>query len=1077
MKSKRKALTINSKALFTIIGGAVLINPVFAQEQADELEEVVVTGLRGSLKAAMDTKREAIGVVDAINAEDIGKFPDTNLSEALQRITGISIDRRNGEGSTVTARGFGPQYNMVTMNGRQMPTALAFGGGDSITGGAGGNSRSFDFSNIAAESISAVEVYKTGRADIATGGIGASINIRTARPLDNDGLVMNLGIKGVDDTTNRTGDDVTPEVSGIFSWASDDKMFGIGLSASYSKRDFGSSTATVNDWHIQPWDANNMANNIAAGPLFAQNALNPNDNAINLNIENAPANGQLYGIPNDIRYAFSDAERERTNGQLTVQFAPIESLTLTADATFAEQDITEDRGEQTVWLQRNGFDHIIFDTGQEVATPVLLHEFTGSGKDFGYEQQHREQKNDLRDVGLNAAWKVSDQFTLNADFHSARARSLPDDPITGGSETAFSLAGKVPSACLQTVLNTNTPDPTDTICVNSTNFWTQQFTFNNGLPIAGRTLFPDQIAAYANTGGNPDYTFDQTSLGSQVLRINYQDQVSDLKQSRIDGKFDFEGGSSFNFGVETRSMESRQRTSGGYLAMGDWGVGDSGTVPDMVALLTPFSLTGAFDDFNPVGAPTGGWKGNADTLGQWAMQHGYTNWSETSAADGQLRFNPGFGTNSLVQEDTQAVYGQVALKFDLGSMASNLVVGARYEQTKVESINSILVPTAVSWQDDNDFRVERPGVGSETLVRGTGEYHNLLPNLDFDIALNDQLKARFSYSKTIARASYGQLSAGASPNGPGGSTLNGFQPSGTANNPALLPLESDNFDLSLEYYFADKGYVSVAAFQKNVKNFIGNAVIDENLYGIRDETGGPRAQAARAALQARGIANPDDTQLFTMVAMIEHPEGTTYQGTTYAGGAAAYNNTNNQHIAFATAFDILPTADDPLWEFGVNTPVNNKDAKIHGFELGGQYFFGDSGFGVLANYTIVRGDIGYDVTSDPNVNQFALLGLSDSANAVLMFEKFGLSARLAYNWRDEFLQTVNQGNFRNPIYVEPYDQIDLSVGYDINEHFSVSFEAINLTGEDVRWHGRSSAQLWRLEDQGARYGLGARWKF
>src|SRR3982750_1225249 len=256
MKFNRKALPITSKALFTIVGGAVLINPVFAQEQAsEELEEVVVTGLRGSLKASMDTKREAVGVVDAINAEDIGKFPDTNLSEALQRITGISIDRRNGEGSTVTARGFGPQYNMVTMNGRQMPTALAFGGGDSITGGAGGNSRSFDFSNIAAESISAVEVYKTGRADIATGGIGASINIRTARPLDNDGLVLNLGVKALNDTTNRVGDDFTPELSGIFSYASDDKRFGVGLSASYQKRDSGSSTATVNDWHIQPWDA------------------------------------------------------------------------------------------------------------------------------------------------------------------------------------------------------------------------------------------------------------------------------------------------------------------------------------------------------------------------------------------------------------------------------------------------------------------------------------------------------------------------------------------------------------------------------------------------------------------------------------------------------------------------------------------------------------------------------------------------------------------------------------------------------------------------------------------------------
>jgi TonB-dependent receptor len=1083
-------IRFSPKVLFTIVGGAVLINPAFAQDQqaaGEELEEVVVTGLRGSLKASMDTKREAVGVVDAINAEDIGKFPDTNLSEALQRITGISIDRRNGEGSTVTARGFGPQYNMVTLNGRQMPSADAFGGGDAITGGAGGNTRSFNFANLAAEAINAVEVYKSGRADIATGGIGASINIRTARPLDSDGLVVNLGAKALSDTTNRVGDDITPEVSGIFSWASENKMFGVGLSASWQKRDFGSSTSTVNDWHIQAWDSANMANNISAGPLFQQNALNPNDNGINLNIENAPANGQLWGIPNDIRYSFSDAERERTNAQFTMQFAPLENLTLTADVTYAEQGIVEDRGEQTVWLQRNGFDHIIFDTNEDVATPVLLHEFTGASKDFGYEQQHREQKNDLRSVGFNANWDVSEQFNLGFDYHNSRARSLPDDGITGGSETAFSLAGKVPSTCLQTVLNTNTPDPADTVCVNATNYWTQTFEFNNGLPIAGRTLFPSQVDAYAGTNGNPDYDFNAGSIGSQVLRIAYQDQVTDIKQGRFDGKYTFESGSSFGFGVETREMESTQRASGGYLAMGDWGVGDAGNVPDMFALLTPFSLTGAFDDFNPVGAPTGGWKGNANTLGQWALDHGYTNWAEASAADGELRYNPGFNTFSSVQEDTQALYAQVALKFDLGDRASNLVIGARYEETTVVSQNNMLVPTAVSWQDDNDFRVERPNVGSETLVRGDGRYHNLLPNLDFDIAITDSLKGRFSYSKTIARAGYGQLAAGSNPGGPGGSTLNGFTPGGNANNPGLLPLESDNFDLSLEYYFSDKGYVSVAAFQKNVENFIGNSVVNQNLFGIRDETGGPRAQAARQELINRGFGT-DDSRLFTMMAMMVNADAAPFWYDTdgdkvqdanelFKGGANNYDDSNAQHVAFATQYDLLPNASDPLWTFAVNTPVNNKEAKIHGFEFGGQYFFGDSGFGVLANYTIVRGDIGYKVTSDPNTNQFALLGLSDSANAVLMFEKFGFSARLAYNWRDEFLQTVNRGTWRNPIFVEAYDQIDLSVGYDITDNFAVSFEAINLTGEDVRWHGRSDKQLWRLEDQGARYALGARYKF
>jgi TonB-dependent receptor len=133
---------------------------------------------------------------------------------------------------------------------------------------------------------------------------------------------------------------------------------------------------------------------------------------------------------------------------------------------------------------------------------------------------------------------------------------------------------------------------------------------------------------------------------------------------------------------------------------------------------------------------------------------------------------------------------------------------------------------------------------------------------------------------------------------------------------------------------------------------------------------------------------------------------------------------------------------------------------------------------VLANYTVVRGDVEFDNTAPTTEDQFALLGLSDSANLVLMYENFGFTVRLAYNWRDEFLAQTNVGGSnRNPIYVQEYDQIDLSVGYDFNDHLSVSLEGINLAGEDVVWHARSDKQVYRLEDQMPRYAIGARYKF
>jgi TonB-dependent receptor len=607
--------------------------------------------------------------------------------------------------------------------------------------------------------------------------------------------------------------------------------------------------------------------------------------------------------------------------------------------------------------------------------------------------------------------------------------------VTGGGETTFSFAGRTPA------------------------FTEQIFTFNDGLPIAARSV-----------AGNSNYSFSPAELGTQVLRINYQDQVTDITQARLDGVLEFEDSGSLQFGIETRSMEMTQRGSENFMTLGNWGVASPGEIP--AELLTPFSLTGEFDDFSTDGAPVDGWKGNANDLAAWAMGP-YGTWRDAAAnnPNDSLQYNPGFNQNNTVEEETKSVYFQFNLKGELGAYPYNFQAGVRYEETDVTSISALLIPTAIGWEDNNDFFVTRET--TFTPFAQDAEYDHVLPSLDFDMDLTDSFKARFSYSKTIARAAYNQLRSSVSVGTPQGSTINSFLPSATGSNPALVPLESDNLDLSFEYYFGESSYLSAGFFEKRVSNFIGNEVVQENLFGIRNQTGGPRAQAARTELVNRGFAT-NDTNLFVMMAMMENPGGANGQD---VGGAAAFDGTEAQHLRIATAFDLLPAADDPLYTFNVTRPVNNREAKLYGVELAGQHFFGDSGFGVQANYTIVNGDVAFDDAGDPNITQFALLGLSDSANFVAMYEKFGLSVRLAYNWRDEFLQNNARGGFRNPEYVEAYDQIDLNVGYNFNDHLSVSLEAINLTGEDIRWHGRSDLQMWLLEDQGPRYAFGARYKF
>jgi outer membrane receptor for ferrienterochelin and colicin len=164
-------------------------DPAVAEGQATGtglvLEEVIVTGIRQSLANSADIKRDSQGVVDAITAEDIGKFPDSNLAESLQRITGVSIDRVGGEGSRVTVRGFGGDFNMVTLNGRQMPTA-------NLEINSASAKRSFDFATLSSDSITAVEVFKTGKANLLSGGIGSTINIKTMRPLEKPGLTATI---------------------------------------------------------------------------------------------------------------------------------------------------------------------------------------------------------------------------------------------------------------------------------------------------------------------------------------------------------------------------------------------------------------------------------------------------------------------------------------------------------------------------------------------------------------------------------------------------------------------------------------------------------------------------------------------------------------------------------------------------------------------------------------------------------------------------------------------------------------------------------------------------------------------
>lgn len=224
----KQSLGFKKKVIATVVA-AGFSGISFAQGDGT-VEEVTVTGIRASMERAMDVKRNRQGVVDAIASEDIGKMPDTNLAESLQRITGVSISRDGGEGSRITVRGLGSDFNLVTVNGRAVANA---------TGG-----RSFEFANLASEMVSGVAVAKTSDVTVFSGGMGATVDLQTIRPLDSPGLKMIANAKGISDQSSSDAG-ITPEIGGLFSNTFADDTIGVAVGLNYQERENGSREAQV----------------------------------------------------------------------------------------------------------------------------------------------------------------------------------------------------------------------------------------------------------------------------------------------------------------------------------------------------------------------------------------------------------------------------------------------------------------------------------------------------------------------------------------------------------------------------------------------------------------------------------------------------------------------------------------------------------------------------------------------------------------------------------------------------------------------------------------------------------------
>jgi TonB-dependent receptor len=977
--------------------GVSLMAPIYAQqtdevasassaeEQSQLVEIIEITGIRGSLMRSMDTKRESVGVVDAITSEDIGKFPDTNLAESLQRITGVSIDRVNGEGSRVTVRGFGADFNLVTLNGRQLPTNSGLG-------------RSFDFGDLAAEGVAGVEIYKTGKAHVPTGGIGATINILSVKPLDSDGLNASFGLKAVNDTSTISGDTWTPEFSGIYSNTFLDNTFGVAFIGSVQERNNGAQSATTN-----------FFSEVDGGSIRDGVSLNGTQ----------PSAGDIVGIPRNIVYQLSEVERTRTNAQLTLQYAPRDDLTVTLDYTYAEQEVSSSYNDVSFWVAQVP-DEVLWSEGP-IVSPLVYSEFDRE-PDFPHAAGGGGSRNELNSVGINVEWIPNDYLELRLDHHDSQSLREPDDEIRG-SNSFLTVAGLRGRSRSSTTID-----------------------FTGDIPVTTTT---------ANDPLSPD---DMRLTGS-VYSNSWAEM--NIEQTQFSGKWHVDEDQTIDFGVGLSKVANFEASS--LVQRNTWGEPQASALGAMSDLMSPASLSGVYDSFSA-----------GDQINNNFFIFDYTEVAARAAFLESLDpsnslylapdinaigscgngfcpdFDKGFGNN--FEEDTLSAFLQYRYQGEIVDLPYSILVGLRYEETDVTSSSASRNYTRVEWVAANEWIARDDGTEVPSGLEAS--YDNWLPNFDFDLNVHDDMKVRYSYSTTIARAGYGSLIGSLNIANFIQYNSDGlYRATGSIGNPGLLPYESENHDFSYEWYYDDASYFSIGYFNKTVSNFIGGTTLEDVAIfpDLAFPGFGPLFEDAVAALGG----TPSNQAIRDWI--FENRAGE--QGVTLdPNGGGVITGVSGR--------------DNPA-TFDLATIINSaEELTIDGWEVALQHDFVDTGFGVIMNATFANSDNEFNRLL--NQQQFTLPGLSDTRNVIGYYDKDGIQVRIAYNWRDEWLSFASGPQ---PGYVAAYEQWDINASYDFNNGVIVFFEGINITDETTRGFARDNLQVAGVTQTGARYNVGFRYSF
>jgi len=775
-KFKQKPTKVSAAVRAFVQAAPMLLLAVGASaQQADPtLNTVVVSGVRAALESALNAKRNDNGIVDVIKAEDMGKFPDTNLAESLQRVPGVVIDRDGGEGRSITVRGLGQDFTRVRINGIE---ALATTGGTDSSGGAN-RSRGFDFNVFASELFNTVTVRKSSSADVEEGSLGATVDLQTSRPFDLKGFNAMISAK---ENYNDLSQKTTPRAAFLISNTNDDRTFGVLVSGAFSKRSLYEEGFSTVRWDNGPsvggWCAPmgvtanpSTSTTTTCGPA-AQGVARIAGTPEAIAAYNAASDAANFA-PRLPRYGRLTHEQDRVGLTGSMQFKPAADSLLTFDMLYSKLKATR----QEDFLEGFSFARTA-SQGGKTQTSVLSSIYGPNGAllyglyngvDIRSESRYDELSTTFTQPTLTWDQRLSDTVKMVAMVGSAR--SVFDNPI-------------------QTTVTLDAPN---------VNGYSIDFRGNDRLPLI---TYPSNINNLLGIVGVPVATSGtQPSLGTNIsnseIRLRPQSAINQNDMGKLDLIWDAAEGMSVKGGLNYKKYTySSTDTRRGNQNETIFGV-PAGTDPSsLVTTITNFGKglnlpAGTLTSWNipNIAAIAQAYNIYCNCL-QSGPLGGPGDFTMSSTTNGNAR-----GKNADVQETDQSAYLMADFETTLGDLPLRGNIGVRYVTTNMVT---------------NGYT----SVGGGTLVSISNNYTDILPALNLAANVSKDVVVRVAAASVMARPQLSNLN-------PGGSMTTSGNLSISTGNPTLAPFRAKTLDTSLEWYYDRNAFVGLGLFGKDISTYI-----------------------------------------------------------------------------------------------------------------------------------------------------------------------------------------------------------------------------------------------------------------